>query len=181
MPMQTPQSIAYTFYYSPCEFTQPNRVMAQIAGAIFQDKLRQDLREERGWTYGVKTHIGLNAGYNGSDPTLAIIPVYIRVAPGNAAETFAIVDSTMRSMARVENIPAEALAKTKEYLAKNYAQAQKDNSYWESVMRVYHKFGTDMNRGYLEALESITPQSVADFAAGVMVPATRLQLEMAPE
>ncbi|MCM1348602.1 MAG: insulinase family protein [Firmicutes bacterium] len=181
MPMQTPQSIVYSFYHAPCEFTLHNRLLAQITGTLVQDLLREDLRERRGWTYGVKTHIGLNAGYNGSDPTLAIMPVYIRVAPENASETFAVVDSTVRSMANETSIRPEALAKTKEYLSKNYAQAIKDNSYWESVMRVYHRFGIDMNSGYLAELESVTPASVSEFARKVLLPAQRMQLEMSPE
>lgn len=180
MPMQTPQSIAYSFYHAPCEFTLRNRLLAQIAGTLIQDKLRADLREDRGWTYGVKTHIGLNAGYNGSDPSLAIMPVYIRVAPENAAATFGIVDSTIRSMGSADAIEPAALAKVKEYLAKNYAAAVADNSYWESVMRVYHKFGVDMNRDYLAELHGVTPESVAGFARQVLLPAKRMQLEMAP-
>ncbi|MDE6488227.1 MAG: insulinase family protein, partial [Paramuribaculum sp.] len=32
MPMQTPQSIVYSFYHSPCEFTLYNRILAQITG-----------------------------------------------------------------------------------------------------------------------------------------------------
>lgn len=181
MPMQTPQTITYTFYHAPCDFTLANRITAQITGTLLQNKLRDDLREKRGWTYGVKSHIGLNAGYNGDDPALAIMPVYIRVSPENADSTFAIVDATMRGMASKENISTEELAKVKEYLAKNHAAAQRSNSYWESVMRVYEKFGIDMNRNYQDVLKSVTTADVAGFCKTVLLPAHRMQLEMSPE
>ena len=180
MPMQTPQTIAYTFYHAPCEYNLENRILAQITGTLLQNKLRDDLREKRGWTYGVKTHIGLNAGYNGDDPSLAIVPVYIRVSPENADSTFAIVDATTRSMASIDNISPEELAKVKEYMAKNYTAAQCENAYWESVMRIYEKFGIDMNRDYLATLQKVTPEAVAEFAQKVLLPARRMQLEMSP-
>ena len=181
MPMENRQAIVYSFYHAPCEFTLPNRILAQIAGSILQNKLREDLREKRGWTYGVKTHIGLNAGYNGEDPTLAIMPVYIRVAPENAAATFDAVDSTVRSMADAANIPATEVAKVKEYMAKNFADAKRDNGFWTSVMRVYDKYGTDMATEYASVLDGVTPGKVAEFARTVLIPARRMQLEMAPQ
>lgn len=181
MPMENRQAIVYSFYHAPCEFTLPNRILAQITGSILQNKLREDLREKRGWTYGVKTHIGLNAGYNGEDPTLAIMPVYIRVAPENAAATFDAVDSTVRSMADAANIPATEVAKVKEYMAKNFADAKRDNGFWMSVMRVYDKYGTDMATEYASVLDGVTPEKVAEFARMVLIPARRMQLEMAPQ
>ncbi|MDE6488807.1 MAG: hypothetical protein K2L46_05950, partial [Paramuribaculum sp.] len=180
MPMQTPQSIVYSVYHSPCEFNLYNRILAQITGTVLQNKLRDDLREKRGWTYGVKTHIGLNACYNGDDPSLAIMPVYIRVAPENAAATFGIVDSTMRSLSDVSAIEADEVAKIKEYMLKNYSAALDDNGFWESVMRIYHTYGVDMVSDYEKTLGAVTVQNVADFAREILVPAHRMQLEMAP-
>lgn len=180
MPMQTPQSIVYSFYHFPCEFNLKNRILAQIAGTVLQNKLRDDLREKRGWTYGVKTHIGLNACYNGDDPSLAIMPVYIRVAPENAAATFGIVDSTMRSLADVSAIEADEVARIREYMLKNYSAALNDNGFWESVMRIYHVYGVDMVSDYEKTLRDVTPQDVAGFVREILLPAHRMQLEMAP-
>lgn len=181
MPMQNKQSIAYTFYYAPCEFTLHNRVLSQITGSIIQGKLREDLRERRGWTYGVKTHIGLNVGYNGDDAALAIMPVYIRVAPENATAVFEAVDATVRSMTDAKNISTQEVAKVKEFMAKNFAEAQRDNSFWMSVMRVYDKYGVDMASNYSAVLDSVTPETVAQFARDVFNNAHRMQLEMAPQ
>ena len=157
--MENPQSIVYCFYNAPCEFTLANRIQTQILGSVLQNKLREDLRERRGWTYGVKTHIGINAGYNGDDPSLAIMPVYIRVAP--------------------ENIPAAELAKIKSYMAKNYDTALTANDFWASVMRVYDKWGVDMATDYLRELDKVTPESLAALARRLTA-GSRMRLEMAP-
>lgn len=181
MPMETPQTIAYTFYNAPCEYNLENVIKGHIFGTILQNRLRDDLRERRGWTYGVKSHVGISAGMNGGDPARAIMPVYIRVAPENADSTFAIVKATVESISQPGSITAEELAKVKEYDAKNHAEAANDNGYLLTVMRMYDKFGEDMHNGYLDILNAIKPDDISAFGNAYMANAPGLlQLEMSP-
>lgn len=69
MPMETPQTIAYTFFSSPCEYNVDNLVKAHAFGQLLQSALLKDLREERGWTYSVKANGGISAGMNGDTPS----------------------------------------------------------------------------------------------------------------
>lgn len=179
-PMETPQTIAYTFYNYPCEYNLPNVIKGHTFGSLMQSALLKDLREARGWTYSIKTHGGVGAGMNGNDPSNFIMPVYIRVAPENADSTFAIVADTAESFADVANISDEELLKIKQYMLKSYRQNQDDNSYWLTVLHVYDKFGRDMHNGYEAIVESLTPADVASFVKEVMVPANRVQMSMSP-
>lgn len=179
-PMETPQTIAYTFYNYPCEYNLPNVIKGHTFGSLMQSALLKDLREARGWTYSIKTHGGVGAGMNGNDPSNFIMPVYIRVAPENADSTFAIVADTAESFADVANISDEELLKIKQYMLKSYRQNQDDNSYWLTVLHVYDKFGRDMHNGYEAIVESLTPADVASFVKEVVVPANRVQMSMSP-
>lgn len=109
------------------------------------------------------------------------MPVYIRVAPENAAATFGIVYSTMRSLADVSAIDAAEVDRIREYMLKNYSAALNDNGFWESVMRIYHTYGVDMVSDYEKTLRDVTPQDVAGFVREILLPARRMQLEMSPE
>lgn len=180
-PMANPQTIAYTFYNTPCDYNLTNVITGHALGQIAQSKLLADLRENRGWTYGIKSHIGIGAGLNGSDPANMIMPVYIRVAPENADSTFDIVARTVESLADPANISDEELAKVKNYMAKNYADNIDDNVYWLTVMHMYDKFGRDMHSGYLDILNSLTAADLAAFARTYLLTANRIQLEMSPE
>lgn len=179
-PMETPQTIAYTFYNYPCEYNLPNVIKGHTFGSLMQSALLKDLREARGWTYSIKTHGGVGAGMNGNDPSNFIMPVYIRVAPENADSTFAIVADTADSFADVANISDEELLKIKQYMLKSYRQNQEDNSYWLTVLHVYDKFGRDMHNGYEAIVESLTPADVATFVKEVVLPANRVQMSMSP-
>ncbi len=180
MPMANPQTIAYTFYNTPCDYNLTNVITGHALGQIAQSKLLADLREKRGWTYGVKSHIGIGAGLNGSDPANMIMPVYIRVAPENADSTFAIVARTVESLAYPAAISDDELAKVKKYMAKNYTDNADDNVYWITVMHMYDKFGRDMHSDYLSILDRLTAADLAAFARTYLLPANRIQLEMSP-
>lgn len=180
MPMETPQTIAYTFFSSPCEYNVDNLVKAHAFGQLLQSALLKDLREERGWTYSVKASGGISAGMNGDTPSTFKIPVYIRVAPENAEATFAIVAQTAEKFAVADNISDEELLKIKQYMLKSHQQSLEENSYWLSVLHMYDKFGQNMNAGYKEAVEGLTPATLAEFVGRVILQANRIQLEMSP-
>lgn len=179
-PMETPQTIAYTFYNYPCEYTLANVIKGHTFGSLMQSKLLQDLREDRGWTYSIKAHGGVSAGMNGDDASNFMMPVYIRVAPENADATFAAVAGTAEAMADAANISDDELLKIKQYMLKSYAQNMDENSYWLTVLHVYDKFGRDMHNGYAEIVESLTPADIAEFVKTVILPANRLQMSMSP-
>ena len=179
-PMETPQTIAYTFFNTPCDYNLENVIQGHIVGSLLQSKLLADLREARGWTYGIKAHGGLSAGMNGNDRPNYIMPVYIRVAPENADSTFAIVASTAESLADPANISQAELDKIRQYMLKSYTQNAESNSYWLTVMHMYDKFGQDMHNRYTEILNAQTPETIASFARQYLLPANRIQLEMSP-
>lgn len=179
-PMETPQTIAYTFFNSDCDYNLPNVVRAHALGQLLQSALLRDIREDRGWTYSVKAHGGVGAGMNGSDPARFIMPVYIRVAPENAQATFDIVAATADRMADPANISANELQKVKQYMLKSYEQNITDNSYWLTVLHMADKFGRDMHSDYRHIVEALTPDDIAAFARKYLLTANRLQLEMSP-
>jgi zinc protease len=181
MPMETPQSIVYSFYSGDCDYTVQNVVCASAFGQILSSKLYADIREERGWTYGIKTHCSVSAGMNGNDPALFIMPVYIRVAPENAEATAEIVDNTIASMADARNITDDEVLKVKQYMLKNNANNLTDNAYWYTVLKAYARFGTDMNTDFVDAVNALTPASIAEFARTKLVPKTRMHLSMNPQ
>lgn len=179
-PMEVPQSICYTFYNTTCPYNLENVVKGHMLGTLIADSLRQDIREKRGWTYGVKGHAGISAGMNGNDPASLIMPVYIRVAPENADSTFLTVAQTVDAFADKRNISVAQVDKVRRNMLRDYADNADDNVYWITVMNAYDRFGQDMHNGYEKIANAITPQTLADFARRYMLNANRLQLEMAP-
>ena len=180
-PMETPQSICYTFYHYPCDYNVQNLVAGHMLGTLVANSLREDIREKRGWTYGVKSHIGLTGAMNGQNPSRMIMPVYIRVSPENATATFQAVTDGVDAFADAANISAEDIAKVQQNMLKDYADSGDDNAYWISVMYALDRYGEDFRTGYEAAVKAQTPATLSAFARRHLLPASRIQLEMSPE
>ncbi len=179
--METPVSITYSFYHKPIDYNLQNVVNCHAIGQILKTKLMEDLREDKGWTYGVQSHCGISAGMNGEDPASLLMPVYIKVEPGREADTREIVGQKVAALATPGNITDEEVLKVKQGMLKDINENRKDNSYWVTVLRMYDKFGADMDSGYENYAESLSPASLAAFATSNILPATRIQLTMQPK
>lgn len=179
--METPVSITYSFFHHPIDYNLKNVLLSHTVGDIAKTKLMEDLREEKGWTYGVQNHCGISAGMNGQDQASLLMPVYIKVEPGHEAETHKIVGDKIISLAKPANISDEEVLKVKQNMLKDIDEDRKSNSYWTTVLRMYDRFGEDMDSNYETYAEQLSPASVAEFVNTYIVPATRLQLTMQPK
>ncbi len=176
-----PQSITYSFFNGECPYDLEHILRAQAFGQILKSRLLADIREARGLTYGITTHCSVTAGFNGPDtPSRFILPVYIKVAPGHEAECYEAVRSTVKALCE-EGPTAEELAKVTAYLSKNIAKNRRDNSYWDTVLKVYDQYGSDMDSGYEAIVDSLTPEAVRNFGARYVVPADHVEITMRPE
>lgn len=178
--METPVSITYSFLHGPMDYNLDNVVACHAVGDILKGKLRDDLREDKGWTYGVQTHCGLSAGMNGDDPANFIMPVYIKVEPGREADCHRIVGEKIQSLADKGCITDDEVNKVKQYLLKNMAENVKNNSYWLTILRMYDKFNKDMHSGYDRIVGNLSAERLRKFSALHLKNATRLKLTMQP-
>lgn len=177
----TPQSITYSFLNGECDYNLENILLARTLGSIIKSRLLTEVREKRGLTYGINSHCSVTAGFNGPDtPSRFIMPVYIKVEPGNEEEVFNVVRSTLDDLSLTGPTPEE-VGKVKAFLAKDIADNRTRNDYWETVIKVYDQFGPDMDSDYDSILRRLSPEAIRDFARTYLPSASRLELTMKPE
>ena len=164
MPMETPQPIVYKFYNGDCDYSLGNILSANIFGQIAKNRLMEELRENRGWTYSVKAHCSVVSGLNGDDAPVFMMPVYIKVSPDKEFDTASAVDSIFDGIASQGSITDAEMTKAKEYLAKAYAENSRDNAYWLAVLKVFAKTGLDLHNGYMDTLNAISADDIRRFA-----------------
>ena len=52
----------YSFYSGPAEYTLDGMLEATAFGQLMRSRLLADLREDKAWTYSIKSHCALNPG-----------------------------------------------------------------------------------------------------------------------
>ncbi len=180
-PMETPASITYSLYTGDAPYDLATLIKSRALGRIISDKLREDLREDKGWTYGVRTHIGLNPGMNGDDSPKFLMPVYIRVEPGKEEECLEIVGRTVSNLSNSGFITPTEVSNAREYMLKNADDRETDNGYWNSIMHAYDKFGEDMHTDFEKEVKALSPELLSEFADKLFKTANLTRLVMKPE
>ena len=178
--METPQDKVYFFWTGDCPYNASNVLLAKMVGQVFSGIFREELREKRGWTYHVDTHCSLVTDQNGEDGPVIFMPLNVTVTAGKGAEARDIIEQTINGLA-VDGITDEQLDKVKKYYSKVYDEDIEDNTYWMAVMRNWIKNGVNLDKDYLQLLDSITVADVQDFVARYINTGNRLILLMEAE
>ena len=178
--METAQDKVYFFWTGDCPYNARNVLLAKIAGQVFTGIFRDELRENRGWTYHVDTHCSLVTDQNGDDGPVTFMPLNVTVTAGKGAEARDIIEQTIKDVA-AKGITTEQLLKVKKYYRKVYNEDIEDNTYWMAMMRNWVKNGVNLDRDYLQLLDSITVDDVRNFVARYINTGNRLILLMEAE
>lgn len=178
--MENPQSTVYLYRTGTAEYTPKNVIVAGLLGNIMSNIYRREIREEKGWAYSIRAHCSLVPEINGDDKPYVNFPVNCPIQPGNEKECLQILKDRLREVGE-NGVAADELANVKRYAVKKAREGLEDNSYWISVLRLYHKYGLDFYTDYIDTYESVTSQDIQDFVNSVLLTGNSFELIMTPK
>ena len=175
-PMQQPKVSVRLNYTGAIEDNAKNRLIVNLLGRALDSRYMVSIREEKGGTYGV--------GVGGSIDKYPVETYQLSIGfdtnEALADELIDICDAEIRMIA--ENGPlAEDIAKSKEFLQKNYNNVLESNNGWISAISRYYDEGYNYKDEYLGILESVTADDVKAFAQKLLNDGNRTLVVMRPE
>lgn len=175
-PMQQPKVSVRLNYTGAIENNAKNRLIVDLLGRALDSRYMVSIREEKGGTYGV--------GVSGSIDKYPVETYQLSIGfdtnEALADELIEICDAEIRKIA--ENGPlAEDIAKSKEFLQKNYNNVLESNNGWISAISRYYDEGYNYKDEYLGILESVTADDVKAFAQKLLNDGNRTLVVMRPE
>lgn len=177
--MENPQDKVYFFWTGTMPMTLRNSLLAKMTGQIFSAIYRQEIREDRGWTYHVDTHMSLVDNHNGDDAPVIYFPLNVTVTAGCGEATRDIVRGAVQAVAR-DGVTAAQLDKVKQYLKKVHTEDVTDNSYWMVMLKHFATRGQDFHHDYLTTIDAITPAHIQQFVREHIAGGPHLELLMTP-
>jgi len=178
--MESPQSVVYVYRTGDVEYNPRNVILAQTLGSLMMNIYRKEIREEKGWAYSIRSHCSIVADINGDDTPKINFPVNCPIQPGHEKECLQIVNDRLREVG-MHGVADEELENVKRYAIKSAREGLESNSYWSSVLKLYHKFGLDFYNGYIDTYSSITNQDIKDFVNNVVLKGVNFELIMTPK
>ena len=174
--MQQPKVSVYLTYSGAIEDNAKNRLVLDLLTRALDSRYMVSIREEKGGTYGVHVQGGIN-----KEP----VEQYMAIIVFDTNEQLAdeLVDICYAEIEKIaaEGPLAEDVAKSKEFLQKNYANVLENNSGWMSAITRWYEEGYNYKEEYLGILESITLEDIQAMAQKMLQDNNRTLVIMRPE
>ena len=174
--MQQPKVSVRLVYTGDYENNARNRMAMELLSRALDSRYLVSIREEKGGTYGVSVQ-GDVEKYPVEKYFMAIV---FDTNEQLADELVEICDKEIRKIAE-EGPLADDIAKSKEFLQKNYANVLENNSGWMSAIDRWYEEGYNYKEDYLKILESVTVEDVKALAQRILKDNNRTLVIMRPE
>ena len=173
--MIQPKVSVYLTYTGAIEDNAKNRLIMDLLTRALDSRYMVSIREEKGGTYGVHVQGGIN-----EYPTEQYIAMIVFDTNEQLADE--LVDICYAEIEKIANEGplAEDIAKSKEFLQKNYANVLENNGGWMSAIDRWYEEGYNYKEEYLGILESITLEDIQAMAQKILEDGNRTLVIMRP-
>ena len=173
--MQQPKVSVNLTYSGDIADNAKNRVVLDLLKRALDSRYMISIREEKGGTYGVR----VNGGTSKYPVEQYVITIKFDTNEQLADELIEICDTELRKIAE-EGPLAEDIAKSKEFLQKNYNNILESNSGWMSTIYNWYEEGYNYKDEYLDILSTVTEDDIKALAQRILADGNRTLVVMRP-
>ncbi|MBO7197606.1 MAG: insulinase family protein [Tidjanibacter sp.] len=175
--MEMPKTAIYYALSGNIDLTLKNRIALSILDQLLDIRYTAVIREEMGATYGVSC-----SGQMSSHPAKAdyVLMIGFDTKPEIADEARGALLPEIEKIA-TEGPNVADIAKIKEYMVKERADALKQNGNWMNWILNADLYGIDNTTGYEETLANITADDIKALAAKILADGNIMKLIMDPQ
>lgn len=162
--METPKGIIVQVWSGALPYTMKNAIVVDALGQILTQRYLKSIREEGSMAYSVSAQ---GSAEYGADERYAV-QVYCPVKPAQADSALALMELGIQEIAR-DGVTAEELEKVKQFELKTYADNQRQNAYWQELIREKVMWNQNGREGYEETVQNLTSDDIRRFVNDVML------------
>lgn len=158
------------------DFTMKNLLTANYLKAALDDLLLESVREKLGGTYGVGVGLSISK--------TPYLHYSMRVSYDTNEEQIELLQKTIFEQIEIlatEGASAERMAKSREFLLKNFGNTKERNSGWLNYMESKANSGLDYIADYEATVNAVTSDDVRDMARKILNDKNRIEVIMYPE
>ena len=162
--METPKANIIRVYTGETPYSMKTAAVANALGQILTQRYLKSIREESGIAYSVGAMADASHGLRDE----YTMQVYCPVKPAQMDSAILLMDQGLNDIAE-KGVTAEEIEKVVKYELKTFADAQKQNSYWENNITDFLRWNKDNINGYEEAYKALTSDEIRKFAKDVVL------------
>ena len=162
--METPQACIVVMWTGETPYTMKQSIAVDALGTILSERYLKSIREEGSMAYSVGAYADLSYGLHDEYS----MQVYCPVKPEKMDEALALMQQGIDDIAK-KGVTDEELQKFKEFQLKDYADKQRSNKYWESLVMTKNYWNHDLQTGYEDSIRNLKSDDVKAFVNEVLL------------
>ncbi len=175
-PMEQPKVSVQILYSGDMEYNLRNLVVASYLKQALDKKYLDNIREEKGGTYGV----GVTLAVKNTPHERYSLLMSFDTNEGQYQELIPLIEHELEAIAK-GGVDAEQLDKSKAFMVKNFGNILEHNSVWMRYITTLYEDGIDYFADYVSTVKSITSDDVARMAKRILADKNRIEVVMTPE
>lgn len=174
--LETPKVTATQVNHGKLDYSLENRLAANAISYILDIRYIKSIREEKGGTYGVRVHMGLEKL---PEPRFAL-NISFQTDASKIDELMPIVQKEIDDLVR-DGVSEENLNKYKEFNVKKFKENMTSNESWMYYLTSFYKIGDNYYDGYVERINGLTSDSLRSLAQKMFSQDNCIKIIMRPE
>lgn len=163
-PMQTAQCQSITAWFGPLKHTLKNEMLMEILGQILDIRYVETIREKMGAAYALGVSGKLTR--NTADKSEYLMQTFAPLKPELADSAMMVMDAELKHIAE-QGIEEGYINKVKEYMLKEFRDAEKKNATWMQALCTFKQYGVDEVSDYETVLKSISSDDLRKIASRI--------------
>lgn len=162
--METPQAIIIQLWHGEDPYNLKEAAIVNALGSVLTQRYLKSIREDAGIAYSVFAQASSKFS---SKETYRMI-IQCPVKPAKLDSALLLMKQGIEDIA-AHGVTADELGKVKAFELKDYADNQKKNSYWESLIQSKVQWGKDIRTGFEDAIKNVTSKDIQNFVNSTLL------------
>ena len=174
--METPQAYMLVMLSGKTEYSLKQSAIVSTLGDVLSQRYLKSIREDAGYAYAVQA-MGMLMHHPNPYYLMQIVCPF---KPAACDSVLTLINADLQDIAD-NGVTAEELDKVVKFELKTYADNQKKNGYWQSLITEKICWGVDNYEGYEKTVSSVTSDDLKDFVRNrILKEGNRVEVVMLP-
>ena len=174
--METPQAFMLVMLSGKTDYSLKQEAIVSTLGDVLNQRYLKSIREDAGYAYSVQALGMMNVHPN----TFYMIQIVCPFKPAACDSVLTLINADLQDIAD-KGVTAEELDKVVKFELKTYADNQKKNGYWQSLITDKVCWGIDKYEGFEQTIGSVTSADLQGFVRDhILKEGNRIEVVMLP-
>ncbi|RRD79802.1 insulinase family protein [Alloprevotella sp. OH1205_COT-284] len=161
--METPQAYILQVWHGETPYSLKTAATISAFGDILEKRLLKTIREDGGMAYSVNASASAEKGKKEQYSLQIVCPF----TPEKCDSVLYLIEEGIRGIAQ-NGVTESELEDVRKFELKEYAEAQRNNGYWQGLILNRNNWNVDSRTGYEDCIKTVSSKDIQDFVNNVL-------------